>query len=448
MATKNTTTVGRLKGTTKRLIRFFLVCVGLVFSGGRKYYAWLAGLIVVILFALYTYIIQYNVGVLITSVRNPLPWGSLPYAQFPFFVGVAGGAIIIEVAAYLYDREDFRELSIYGMALAASASLVAMMAILVMLGRLDRFLYIFPIIGTPRFPESMLPWDAIMLNAEFFLNLIVPGYLVYKMYYGYDVHDHPWWFMALLYTMIPLAIIANVVVAFIMMGAPRPAWQNAILAPRYIASMFAVGSMMLVLGLRVIRTYIAKTYAPAQSECRSECRDRTLVTLGHVALISMLIYLFIFASSFFTAWYNGTASYTVWEYLLFGIEHNGVTYDKLVPVMWGGLLLQVGAIILLMLPGTRRNVNYITLASVMGGLGILFERGLILMISGFMPSPLGEIFEFHITMPGVVVALGLWALFNLVFTVLAKIAIGIEAGPYDAEGKNPRVLGGLIERFE
>ena len=50
------------------------------------------------------------------------------------------------------------------------------------------------------------------------------------------------------------------------------------------------------------------------------------------------------------------------------------------------------------------------------------------MVTGFIPSPLGEIFEYSPTLKEIGVSVGIYALGAFVFTILAKGGIAIELG--------------------
>jgi molybdopterin-containing oxidoreductase family membrane subunit len=51
-----------------------------------------------------------------------------------------------------------------------------------------------------------------------------------------------------------------------------------------------------------------------------------------------------------------------------------------------------------------------------------------LVLPAFIPSSLGEVFEYWPSNPEVVISIAIWALGALIFTMLAKIAIQIEVG--------------------
>jgi molybdopterin-containing oxidoreductase family membrane subunit len=56
------------------------------------------------------------------------------------------------------------------------------------------------------------------------------------------------------------------------------------------------------------------------------------------------------------------------------------------------------------------------------------------VIPGFIPTPLGEVFEYTPTAIELGVSVGIWAMCALVFTVLAKAGIALERGDFRAAG--------------
>jgi molybdopterin-containing oxidoreductase family membrane subunit len=49
-------------------------------------------------------------------------------------------------------------------------------------------------------------------------------------------------------------------------------------------------------------------------------------------------------------------------------------------------------------------------------------------VPGFIPTPLGEVFEYTPTPTELLVSIGIWAFGAMVFTLLAKSSIAIELG--------------------
>jgi molybdopterin-containing oxidoreductase family membrane subunit len=60
--------------------------------------------------------------------------------------------------------------------------------------------------------------------------------------------------------------------------------------------------------------------------------------------------------------------------------------------------------------------------------GVWIEKGMGLIIPGFVPTTIGEMFDYVPTRVEVLVSLGVWAVGLLVFTVLTKAALPIELG--------------------
>ena len=85
----------------------------------------------------------------------------------------------------------------------------------------------------------------------------------------------------------------------------------------------------------------------------------------------------------------------------------------------------------------RHNPRYLVIASLVLFFAIWMDKGMGLVIPGFIPSPLGEIVEYRATWVEFAVTAGIWALGLFIFTVLVKVALPIEMGqsrsPYLSE---------------
>ena len=58
----------------------------------------------------------------------------------------------------------------------------------------------------------------------------------------------------------------------------------------------------------------------------------------------------------------------------------------------------------------------------------LIEKGMGLIVPGFIPSPIGEVTEYHPTIFEWMMVLGIWAFGFFILTILLKGAIGILLG--------------------
>jgi Ni/Fe-hydrogenase subunit HybB-like protein len=76
----------------------------------------------------------------------------------------------------------------------------------------------------------------------------------------------------------------------------------------------------------------------------------------------------------------------------------------------------------------RRNYKLLPIACVLAFAGIWIEKGMGLIVPGFIPSPIGEVTEYYPTFIEVVMTVGNWAIGFLILTILLKGAIGILMG--------------------
>lgn len=403
-----------------KLLDFVITSIKVSLTGSRKYYAWLASLLIMVLFGAFSYYYQLKYGLIITDIRDQVSWGSY-IANFTFLVGVAAAAVMIVLPAYLYNYREFKHITIFGELMAVGALVMVLSYVLIDLGRIDRMLHLLPGTGTPNWPQSILTWDVIVLNGYLFLNLLIPGYLLYKAY----VREKPRrWIYIFILISIPWAISIHTVTAFLYGGlAARPFWNTAVMAPRFLASAFTAGPALMIIILQIVRRYTCI----GEPGCKLVVSDRALFTLAHIALISMLVNLFFLGSEIYTVGYAATSHLAPLKYLFFGLEHNGVHYGKLQPYMWAAITMEIIAALLLLFPKTRKNFTTLNIACVFAFIGIWIEKGMGLVIPGFIPTPIGEIWEYYPTLMEIMITLAVWALGFLVYTLLLKVAIAIEA---------------------
>ena len=111
-------------------------------------------------------------------------------------------------------------------------------------------------------------------------------------------------------------------------------------------------------------------------------------------------------------------------YLMFGLH--GLT--ALVPWFWSSVVLMIGAFVLLLLPSFRNDMKRLPIACAMAFAGIWIEKGMGLIVPGFIPSPIGEVTEYYPSFVEVLMTLGIWAFGFFILTILLKGAIGILMG--------------------
>jgi Ni/Fe-hydrogenase subunit HybB-like protein len=101
-----------------------------------------------------------------------------------------------------------------------------------------------------------------------------------------------------------------------------------------------------------------------------------------------------------------------------------------VPWMWASILLTVVAALLLLCPKVTEHIWMLDLACVLAFAGIWIEKGMGLIIPGFIPSTLHELVEYFPTAAEWKITAGIWAFGLLVYTLLLKIALPVFTGEF------------------
>jgi molybdopterin-containing oxidoreductase family membrane subunit len=129
-------------------------------------------------------------------------------------------------------------------------------------------------------------------------------------------------------------------------------------------------------------------------------------------------------SEIFYKFYSPTHHGINARYLFFGLDG----HTRLVPWIWTAVALNVAATIALTIHPLRRSTRWLMIACAVLFVSIWVEKGIGLVIPGFVPSPLGEIVEYAPTWIEIAVTAGVWALGLFVLTVLVRVALPIELG--------------------
>lgn len=373
-------------------------------EGSLAFYAWMTMLTALFLVGANAWAHQVAGGMISTNMTDHVSWG-LYIANFTFCVGLAAGGVMMVIPAYLYDDEEMHKVVIIGEAVAIAAIIMCTISVVVDLGRPDRFWHLIPGIGKFNWPMSMLTWDVIVLNGYLLLNLHVVGYLLYMRYL--DRKPNPMWYLPFVFLSIFWAISIHTVTAFLYCGlGGRPFWNSALLAPRFLASAFVSGPAFIILVMRVLR--ITMGYSAPVGPAR---------TLIRIIRVAMLINLVMLASELFTVFYTGGTHTASASYLFFG-DHGR---HGLVPWIWSAILMNLFGAFLFFLPAAMERSTTRIFACVLVIVGIWIEKGMGLIVPGFIPSTLHEIVEYSPSLIEWKVLVGIWALGLLVLTISLKL---------------------------
>jgi len=376
-------------------------------KGSRGYGIWVAFLLLLVAIGFFFYLRQLDYGLGITGMSRDVSWG-LYIAQFTFLVGIAASAVMLVLPYYLHDFKAFGKITILGEFLAVSAVMMCITFVFVDLGQPGRAvnLLLYPS------PRSVLFWDVIVLNGYLLLN-IVTGWTVLES--DKKGVPPPAWVKPLIYLSIPWAVSIHTVTAFIYSGLPgRGFWLTAIMAPRFLASAFASGPALLILFCLILRRF-----------ARFDAGEKAIQTLAKIVAYALATSIFFVLVELFTVFYSQIPGHMHHlTYLFAGLEGH-TTIARWMAV---SALTALISLILLIIPRTRKNESLLALACAGVFLSLWIEKGLGLVVTGFVPSPMEMITDYTPTGPEIAITIGVWALGLLLITMFYKIFVSVRNG--------------------
>jgi Ni/Fe-hydrogenase subunit HybB-like protein len=374
-------------------------------TGSNRYWGWIAVLLAFMAAGALSYVQQFNYGLGLTGMSRDVSWG-IYIAQFTFLVGVAASGVMVVLPYYLHDYKTFGKITILGEFLAVAAVSMCLMFIMADLGQPMRALNV---ILHPT-PNSILFWDMIVLNVYLFLNIFV-GWIVLTA--EKKEVAPPKWIKPFIYISIPWAVSIHTVTAFLYAGLPgRHFWLTAILAPRFLASAFAGGPALLILLCLIVKRVT-----------KFDAGQEAIQKLVTIVIYAALINVFFVLLEFFTAYYSNIPGHMhTLDYLFFGLHGQG----QLVPWMHVSAIFCIISIVMLIVPATRKREDTLAIACVLLFIALWIDKGIGLVIGGFVPSPLEEITAYHPSFQEIMITLGIWATGAFILTVLYKIALTVK----------------------
>lgn len=373
-------------------------------KGGRYYWTLIGILSLVILVGFLAYLFQMRQGLTVTGLSRDVPWGFY-IAQFTFLVGVAASAVMVVLPYYLHNHKSFGRLTVLGEFLAIAACGMCMLFVFVDMGQPMRVLNMM----LHPTPNSLMFWDFLVLSGYLLLNVVIS-----QVTFGAERKGvpPPKWIKPVIVLSIPWAVSIHTVTAFLYSGLEaRAFWMTAILAPRFLASAFASGPSLLIILCLLIRRFTS--FDPGKEAIR---------TLSQIVTYALLINVFFVAVELFTGLYSRIPEHMEhFEYLFFGLDGK----QALVPWMWTSQLFAFAALVVLLIPKWRKNEKILLVTCFAVIVSIWIEKGLGMVITGFIPSPLGGVTEYWPTPPEVLISMGIYAFGGLVLTVLFKIATSV-----------------------
>jgi molybdopterin-containing oxidoreductase family membrane subunit len=397
----------------KNIFYFFKGTLVLVSKGSKGYYCWVLFLLSLIAIGAISYVRQLNEGLIVTNMTNQVSWGFY-ISNFTFLVGVAAAAVLLVIPAYVYNWKPIKEIALLGELLAVSAIVMCLLFVTVDIGHPERFWHLIPRVGILNFPQSLLAWDVVVLNTYLILNLTISVYYLYSLYY--KRHPNPNFTTPLLLFSIPAAVSIHTVTAFLYNGlGARPFWNSSILVPRFLASAFCSGPAFMIIIFFLVRKYT-----------KFKIDDEAIRKVAEIIAYAMAINLLLLGAELFKEFYTDTVHVAPVQYLFFGLHG----HNALVPWIWSAMAFNITAFIIFLIPATRNNNVTLIIGCILVFTGVYIEKGMGLVIPGFIPDTLHEIYEYAPTGTEMLLAMGIWATGLFVFTMLLRVAIPILNGDF------------------
>ncbi len=373
-------------------------------KGEPRYWAWIFFLLSIIGVGFGCYLYQLSYGLGITGMSRDVSWG-VYIAQFTYLVGVAASAVMLVIPMYLHHFKKYAKVVIFGEFLAIAAVTMCLLFIIVDIGQPARVLNV---VLHPT-PGSILFWDMVVLNGYLLINVIVGWNTLLADKKNVPT---PGWVKPFIYLSIPWAVSIHTVTAFLYAGLPgRHLWLTAVMAPRFLASAFASGPALLILLLLLVRRF-----------SKFDAGFDAIQTLAKTICYAMIINVFLLLMEFFTAYYSHIPGHIHGlEYLFFGLHG----HDNLVPFMWTSAILGVLGIFLLLVPKLRMRYDLLAVACGAIFLATYIDKGVGLVIGGFVPNPFEGVTQYYPTFPELMITLGIWSIGALILTILYKIAVSV-----------------------
>lgn len=377
----------------------------LVKRTSKAYWAWIIFLLAIIAVGFAAYIYQMTVGFAVTGLSRDISWG-MYIGHLTFFVGVAAGGVMIVLPYYLHNVKEFGRITVVGEFLAIPAVIMALLFVVVDIGAPMKLfnVYLYPT------PNSMLFWDSVVLPCYLLLNLVV-GYQVLQAE-NKGVHYKKWVkYLAML--SIPFAFSIHIVTAFLYSGLPsRHYFLTAMLPAKFLASAFATGPSLIIL-----ICYLLKKLTGFDAGQKAIDKLATIAAYAYTATIFMVL------CEFFTAFYsNVPAAKVALQYLFFG--YHG--HNQFVPLMMFFVCLVVVALVLMIPRKTRTNPILLGIACSCIFLSMYIEKGLTFIIGGLSETPFGTIAPYNITVPEILVIVGVFAIGFLIASILFKLIVVVK----------------------
>jgi len=153
--------------------------------------------------------------------------------------------------------------------------------------------------------------------------------------------------------------------------------------------------------------------------------------LINIVRVTIVVNLVMVASELFTEFYTGGSHTDSARYLYLGLHG----HYALVPWIWTATVANLLATFLFLSRSVFEKPSVLITACVLAFAGAWIEKGMGLIVPGFIPSTLHEIVEYSPSLTEWKVTIGIWAMGLMIYTVGLKAAMVVLTSDHQAELK-------------
>jgi hypothetical protein len=147
-----------------------------------------------------------------------------------------------------------------------------------------------------------------------------------------------------------------------------------------------------------------------RADLRCSLGDRAVLPRAEVA----------FGAEIFRDYYSSTREIIHYQYLFGGGDYGS---SPIAGYGWAAFLCSLSAFLLFLIPKTRMNLVTLNIGAVLIYAGVYIEKGVALVIPGFSPSTLGEIYHYAPNSTELRVSMGVFAFGAILLTLMVRIAM-------------------------
>ena len=392
---------------------------------GPGFYAILAVLLLLILWGGAAYWFQFEEGLSVTGLHQPVSWGFY-VTNFVFFIGISHAGTLISAILRLSRAEWRRPITRMAEVITVAVLFIGALQILVDLGRPDRMLNV---IRYGRY-QSPLLWDATSISAYLTASIVylylpmIPDIAILrdrlqkrKLLYTvlalgwqgterqHRVLDRAIAIMAVL--VIPIAVSVHSVVSFVFSMTLQPMWRSTIFGPYFVVGAIFSGIAALIVAMLVFR----KAY-----RLEGYLKPIHFRYLGQLLLVMSLLWFYFTFAEYLTAYYGNEPD----EMKVFWAKFNGPFW----PFFWGMAVTNFVIPLFCLVRLGRHTIGRVLIASLSVTIGMWLERFIIVvptLSNPRLPFPEGHYWPTWVEFGEMAGSFALFALFYLLFTKLFPI---------------------------